>query len=113
MPTSMLRNDNLTASAVSADILAGDINKFVSVMSQVNIYAVISALGVRLSIFADSDIAIDDKEITNIGTTIDNSAHLIDSFVVGGGTQLFARYRETAGAGTIDALAKVEVVPLS
>lgn len=113
MPTSMLRNDNLSASTKTSNILAGDINEFVGVPSMVNIYAVESAAGIRISMFADSDIAIDDKEIPNIGTTIDSSAHLIDSFAVNGGTRLSLFLRETAAVATTDSLIKVEVLPLA
>jgi len=112
MPTSMIRNDNLAASTKTANILSGDINEFISVPSLVNVYAVESAVGIRMSMFADSDIAIDDKEIPNIGTTIDNSAHLLDSFPVNGGTRLSCTLRETAAVATTDSLTKIEVLPL-
>jgi Flp pilus assembly CpaF family ATPase len=112
MPTSMIRNDNLAASTKTANILSGDINEFITQPSIVNVYAVESAAGVRISVFADSDIAIDDKEVPNIGTTIDNSAHLIDSFTVNGGTRLAATLRETAAVATTDSISKFEVLPL-
>lgn len=103
---------NLTASTKTANILAGDINEFVPQMSQVNVYAVTSATGVRISLFADSDIAVDDKEIAAVGSTLNKSDHLLDSFVVGPGTRLAVFLRETAGAGTIDVYTCIEVIPL-
>lgn len=103
---------NLTASTKTSNIYAGDVNEFVSQDSQVNIYAVSSAIGVNLTVYADSDIAIDDKEITAIGTTLDKSAHLMDSFTVFAGTRLSLFLRETAAAATTDVYTAIEVIPL-
>lgn len=112
MPYSSFENANVTASAKTANILSGDINEFVPQMSRVNVYAVSSAANVNISMFADSDIAIDDKEIVAIGTTLDKSQHLQDSFVVAAGTRLALFLRETAGTATTDVLTGVEVLPL-
>lgn len=103
---------NLAANTKSANLLSGDINEFVAQNSLVNVYAVASASGVRLSMLADSDIAVDDKEIVAIGTTLDKSQHLIDSFAVAAGTRLAATLRETAGVATTDILTAFEVLPL-
>lgn len=108
----VIRNDNLGANTKSANILSGDINEFVSVDSAVTVYSIASATGVRLTCYADSDIAIDDKEIPNIATSLDKSAHLLDSFIVAGGTRLAIFLRETAGVATTDMLTGVEVIPI-
>jgi len=112
MPASQFENANLTASTKTANLLAGDINEFVPYPAVVNVYAVSSAAGVNLSMLADSDVAIDDKEIITIGTTLNKSDHLIDSFAVGAGTRLAATLRETAAAATTDVLTCFEIVPL-
>lgn len=112
MPTSTIYSLNLTASAKTANLLAGDVNEFIGYRAQVTIYQVISALGVRSTILADSDVVVDDKEIPFIGTTVDKSAHMVDRFLVAPGTRLSIFLRETAAAGTIDAYTVVDVVPV-
>jgi len=103
---------NLAANTTTANLLAGDINEFVTVPSQVNIFAVTSALGVSVTALADSDVAVDDQDIVSVGTTLDKSQHLVDSFLVSAGTRLALRLRETAGVATADILTGVEVNPL-
>lgn len=112
MPSTIKYNANLAASTKTANILSGDINEFVTQTSQVNIYAVSSATGVNISVYADTDIAIDDKEIPFIGTTLVSSDQLLDSFVVMPGTRLAIFLRETAAVATTDVYTKVEVLPL-
>jgi len=112
MPYSSFENANVTASVKTANILAGDINEFVPVRSQVNIFAASSAAGVNITILADSDVAIDDKEIINIGTTLNKSDHLLDSFLVEAGTRLALFLREVDGTATTDVLTGVEVLPV-
>lgn len=103
---------NLAANTTTANLLSGDINEFVTVPSQINIFAVTSAAGVALTMLADSDVAIDDQEITGVGTSLDKSQHLLDSFLVQAGTRLALRLRETAGVSTADIITGVEVNPL-
>lgn len=112
MPTTIRYNANLSASTKTSNILSGDVNEFVTQLSQVNVYAVSSATGVNISVYADSDIAVDDKEIPYIGTSLVSSDQLIDSFVVTEGTRLAIFLRETAAAATTDVYTKVEVLPL-
>lgn len=112
MPASYFENANLTGSAKTTNLLSGDINEFVPFPAVVNVYAVSSAANVNITILADSDVAVDDKEIINIGTTLNKSDHLIDSFAVGAGTRLAAFLRETAGTATTDVLTGFEIVPL-
>lgn len=103
---------DLAADTTSANLLSGDINEFVTVPSQVNLFAVTSALGVNITMLADSDVAVDDQPIVAVGTSIDKSQHLVDSFLVSAGTRLALRIRETAGVATADILTGVEVNPL-
>lgn len=105
-------NTNLAASTKTANILAGDINEFVDVPSQVTIYAISSAVGVRLTVMASKDIVVDDKEITAIGTSLIVPDHLRTSFQVGGRTRLAIFLRETAAVATTDVPLAVEVTPL-
>jgi len=102
---------NLGANATSANLLSGDINEFVPVRSRVNIFAVSSAVGTNITVFADSDVAVDDQEILAIGTSLDKSQHLVDTFAVAAGTRLNVRLRDTSGAATNDILVGVEVLP--
>lgn len=103
---------NLGANAKSANLLSGDINEFITVASQVNLFAVSSAIGTNISMLADSDVAVDDQEILAIGTSLDKSQHLVDSFLVAAGTRLALTLRDTSGAATNDILTGVEVNPL-
>jgi len=112
MPKSIFYNANLTASTKTANILAGDVNEFVPYDAAVRITSVSSAIGVRLSVFADSDLLVDDKEIPFIGTSLIDKDHLIDEFLVEAGTRLAVFYRETAAAGTTDVYLGVEVQPI-
>jgi len=112
MAYTTINNVNLAANSKSANLLAGDINEFVTADSQVNIYAAASASAINITILADSDIAIDDKEIINIATSLDKSQHLLDSFLVAAGTRLAIFLRETAGVATVDTLIGMEVLPV-
>lgn len=112
MPKTMLYNANLTASTKTANILAGDVNEFIPYDAIVRITSVSSAIGVRTSIFADSDLVVDDKEIPFIGTSLIDKDHVIDEFPVAAGTRLGIFLRETAAAGTTDVYTGVEVTPL-
>jgi len=103
---------NLAANTTTANLLSGDINEFVTVASQVNIFATSSAAGTNITALADSDVAVDDQEIINIGTSMDKSQALVDSFLVAPGTRLSLRLRDTSGASTNDILTGVEVNPL-
>jgi len=111
MPYSTSNTVNLGANAKSANLLAGDINEFVPTRARVNVFAVSSAAGTNITILADSDVAVDDAEILAIGTTLDKSQHLVDSFAVAAGTRLAITLRDTSGAATNDILVGVEVLP--
>lgn len=110
MPTSILYNANLTASTRTANILAGDQNEFIVDGGTVNIYAVSSAIGVKITVIADTDILIENKEIPFIGTTLDKQAHFLDSFEVTAGTRLIVFLNETAAAATTDVYTGIEVL---
>ena len=110
MPYSSFNQANLSASTKTSNILSGDVNEFPAYDSLVNIYAVSSAGGVRITMSVDNEVVIDDKEIVSIGTTLDKSQHLLDSFDISGGSRLSLTLRETAGARTTDVLLGVEVL---
>jgi len=103
---------DLAANATTANLLSGDINEFVTVPSQVNLFAVASVAGINVTMLADSDVAVDDQEILAIGTSLDKSQHLVDSFLVAAGTRLTLRLRNTTVTATIDILTGIEVNPL-
>lgn len=111
MPRSMFYQANLTASTKTANILSGDVNEFVPYDAVVTVYAVSSAVGVRLSAFADSDLLIDDKEIPYIGTTLSTSDHFVDQFEIAAGTRLAVFLRETAAVATTDVYIAVDISP--
>lgn len=111
MPKSVFYNANLTASTKTANILAGDVNEFVPYDSIVTLSFVSSAIGVRVSVFADSDLLVDDKEIPFIGTTLSMTDHVLDQFEIEAGTRLAVFLRETAAAGTTDVYTAVEITP--
>ena len=112
MPKSIKYSANLTASTKTANQLSGDVNEFVPYDAIVRITAISSAIGVNVSVFADSDLLVDDKEIPFIGTTLIDKDHLIDEFEVEAGTRLAIFLRETAGVGTTDVYTAVEVTPV-
>jgi hypothetical protein len=111
MPRSVIYSANLTASTKTANIFSGDVNEFVPYDATVTVYCVSSAIGIKVSVFADSDLLIDDKEIPYIGTTLDTSAHFLDQFSVNAGTRLAVFLRETAAAATTDVYTALDVQP--
>lgn len=112
MPKSIIYTANPAALSKSANLLAGDINEFVPYDALVQLRAVSSAIGMRLSVFADADLIVDDKEIPFIGTSLIDKDHVIDSFEVDGGTRLAITGRETANVATTDYYVSVEITPL-
>jgi len=102
---------NIAANGTSANILAGDINEFITQRSMVTLYALPSATGIRMNVLASSDVVIDDKELLNIGTNLIIPDQLVDSFAVAAGTRLSIRYRDTAGLATTDVLTAMDVQP--
>lgn len=112
MPTSMFENANLAASTKTGNLLAGDVNEFIPFDASVEVFAVASAANVNLSVFADSDLLVDDKEIINIGATLNDKDHLIDTFLVAEGTRLAAFLRETGAVATTDVLTKFVITPI-
>jgi len=112
MAKSIFYSPNLTASTRTANILAGDVNEFVVEDSQVSVFAVSSAIGVKMTLFADSDLLMDQKEIPYIGTSLDVSAHFIDQFNVAGSTRLICFLTETAGVATTDVYTAFDIQAL-
>jgi hypothetical protein len=112
MPKSIIYTANQGALTTSVNLLAGDVNEFVPYDAEIYITSVSSAIGMKLSVFADTDLIVDDKEIPFIGTTLVDKDHVIGSFVVEAGTRLAIRGRETANVATTDYYLGVEVVPV-
>lgn len=112
MPKTIIYSANLAASTKTANILAGDVNEFVPYDAIVRITHVSSAIGIKTSVFADSDLLVDDKEIPFIGTSLIDKDHVIDEFEVSAGTRLAIFLRETAAAATTDVYTGVEVTPI-
>jgi hypothetical protein len=111
MPRSIIYTENLAANSKSANLLSGDVNEFVPYDAVVTTYQVSSAVGIKTTMFADSDLLTDDKQIPYIGTTLDTSAHFMDQFEVAAGTRLAVFLRETAGVATTDIYTAVDISP--
>ena len=109
MVRSQFNQANLTASTKTANIMAGDVNEFITSDSEVTIYAISSAAGVRVTIMADGDIIVDDKELLTIGTSLIIPDNMLTNFAVEAGTRLAIYLRETAGVATTDVLLAVDV----
>lgn len=112
MPKTIIYDANLTASTKTANRLQGDVNEFVPYDAVVRVTAVSSAIGIRMSVFADSDLLVDDKEIPFIGTSLIDKDHVIDEFEVEAGTRLAIFLRETAAVATTDVYTGVEIIPV-
>jgi hypothetical protein len=116
MPNSIISGLNIAANSKTANLLAGDVNEFVPYDAQVVVSAVTNAAGgTRVSIFADSDLLVDDKEIpysTATNPVLNGNDMIIDQFAVEAGTRLAVFLRETAGVATTDYIVRVEVYPL-
>jgi len=112
MPKSIIYNENLAANTKSSNLLAGDVNEFIPYDALVQIRSVTSAVGIRMSVFADSDLLVDDKPIPYIGTSLVDKDHVIDSFEVSAGTRMAITLRETVGVATTDTYLGLEVTPI-
>jgi len=111
MPKSVIYTANLAASTKTANIFAGDTIEFVPYDALVRVTAVASAVGIKLTAYADTDVLMDDKEIPFIGTTLIDKDHVIGEFSVEGGTRLSVFLRETAAVATTDIYVALEVIP--
>jgi len=112
MPKSTKYSVDLAASTKTANVLSGDVNEFVPYNANVRVTGVSSAIGINASVFADTDLLVDDKPIPYIGTSLIDKDHLIDEFMVEAGTRLAIFLRETAGVATTDVYIAVEVTPI-
>jgi hypothetical protein len=104
-------NANITANTTSANLLAGNINEFVTQRSRVTIYLKASASGLKMKVLASSDVAVDQAEVVSIGTSLTIPDDLFCSFNVGPGTRLAITETETAGVSTSDLLGAIDVDP--
>lgn len=112
MPKTTVVTVNQAANSKTANLLSGDTNEFVPFPANIRVTGVSSASGIKLSIMADTDLIMDDKEIPFIGTSLIDKDHLIDEFMVEQSTRLSIFARETAGAATTDHILGIEVTPL-
>lgn len=104
---------NIAALAKSTSVLAGDVAcENINYPAHVKVNAVSSASGIKLTMFADTDLVIDDKEITNIGTSMNELDSTFAEFDIDAVTKLALIYRETANVATTDIILTVEVTPL-
>jgi len=112
MPKSVIYTANQGALTKTANLFSGDTNEFIPYDAEIAVRAVSSAIGIRLSIFADTDLIVDDKEIPYIGTSLIDKDHVVDTFVVEAGTRLAITARETANVATTDHYVSIEVTPV-
>ncbi len=104
---------NITALFKSASVLAGDVAcEIINYPAHVKLNAVSSASGVKITMFADTDLLIDDKEVLLIGTSMNELDATFAEFDIEAGTKLALIYRETANVATTDLLLTLEVTPL-
>jgi len=64
-----------------------------------------------MTILASSDVVMDDKPVTNIGTNLIVPDQLVESFAVAAGTRLAITLRETGAVSTTDHILAVDVIP--
>jgi len=103
---------NMTALFKSTSVLAGDVAcEIINYDAHVKVNAVASASGVKLTMFADTDLVIDDKEVLLIGTSMNELDATFAEFDIEAGTKLALIYRETANVATSDLILSVEVTP--
>lgn len=103
---------NISALFKSTSVLAGDVAcEIINYDAHVKVNAVSSASGIKLTMFADTDLIIDDKEITNIGTSMNELDSTFAEFDIEAGTKLALLYRETANVATSDIILSVEITP--
>jgi hypothetical protein len=102
---------NITANTTTGNLLAGNINEFVTTRSSVTFYLKANASGIKIKVLASSDVAVDQAEIVAIGTSLAIPDDLFVSFNVAAGTRLAITATETAGVSTTDLIGAVDVVP--
>ncbi len=112
MPKTIIYTANQAALTKTANLLSGDTNEFIPYDAIVRITAVTSAIGINLSVFADTDLLVDDKTIPFIGTSVLDKDNVIDEFEVDQGTRLAIFARETANVATTDHYVCVEITPI-
>ncbi len=111
MPKSVIYTANLASGTKTANLFAGDTIEFVPYDATVKVTAVATAVGIKLTAYADTDVLMDDKEIPYVGTTLIDKDHIIGEFSVEAGTRLSVFLRETAAVATTDIYVSLEVIP--
>lgn len=112
MPKSIVYTANQAALSKTANLLSGDTNEFIPYDAVVRLTSVTSAVGINLTMFADTDLLVDDKPIPFVGTSLVDKDHVIDEFEVSAGTRLSIFARETANVATTDHYVAVEITPI-
>lgn len=102
---------NISANTTTSNLLAGNINEFVTTRSRVTFYLKASASGLKMKILASSDVAVDQAEVVAIGTSLAIPDDLFVTFNVAAGTRLAITATETAGVSTSDLIGAVDVDP--
>lgn len=112
MPRFQTVQTNITGK--TANLLAGDVNEFLTYDAEITVYGVMNAAGIRVSVFADSDLLIDDKEIVSVvaGNSLDTSRDFVDQFQVSSGTRLALFLRDAAGGGATDGAIAIDIQPI-
>jgi len=108
---STFNSANLSANSRSANVLQGNINEFIPTRAQVTFFLKSSASGIKATILASSDVAVDNAEIVAIGTTLTMADDGFETITVGPGTRLALFLQETAGSSTTDVIGAIDVQP--
>lgn len=101
------RADNIAALSETS-ITNGDVNEWIANDGTVTIYAVASASGLKLTVYADQDLVVDRKELVSIGTTLSKFDHEFVSFEASAGTRILIKVSETSNVSTNDILVGLE-----
>jgi len=103
---------SVAANSVVDNVLAGKLDEFLRVDSEVTLHAIATAAGLRLSLVVGGEVVLDDQEISaRAGAT---NVILPDDFIVGSagfnGDRLILRERNTTGAA-ISVITRTETTP--
>jgi len=96
------------ANTRTAEQISGP-NEFVQELSRVDLYGITSATPALCLCFAGSDVISDDRNVNFVGTSLDTSAHLLESVYVTPGTRLSLKFIST---GTPTILWTVRITPV-
>lgn len=113
MPVMTDNNRSVAANATVDNILAGKLDEFLRVNSQINLFAIAQAVGVRFSLNAGGETILDDQEINARAGAI--ATIVPDDFICDGagfaGDRVIVRIRNTTAAPII-VCTRVELSPI-